>query len=166
MHTNFPYIRLYNFMERKELIDYNIKATWHAIARMYNQYAIKHNITTSMAFVLLNIDSKEGTPATKIAPLMGMEARSLTRILKSMEGKKLIIRKKDTNDGRMVKIFLTDLGKQKKEIAQEKVKTFNSVLKNRIPDKNLHVFFKVIDTINFFIENGEIKKYLNSEQSL
>ena len=83
-----------------------------------------------------------------------------------MEGKKLIIRKKDTNDGRMVKIFLTDLGKQKKEIAQEKVKTFNSVLKNRIPDKNLHVFFKVIDTINFFIENGEIKKYLNSEQSL
>ena len=150
-------------MERKELIDYNIKATWHAIARMYNQYAVKHNITTSMAFVLLNIDSTEGTPATKIAPLMGMEARSLTRILKSMEDKKLINRKRDTIDGRMVKIFLTDLGKQKKEIAKKKVRTFNSVLKEHIPGKDLQVFFGVIDTINLFIENGEIKKHLNTD---
>jgi DNA-binding MarR family transcriptional regulator len=149
-------------MERKELIDYNIKATWHAIARMYNQYAVKHNITTSMAFVLLNIDSTEGTPATKIAPLMGMEARSLTRILKSMEDKKLINRKRDTIDGRMVKIFLTDLGKQKKEITKKKVRIFNSVLKDHIPEKDLQVFFKVIDTINLFIENGEIKKHLNT----
>ena len=87
-------------MDKKELIDYSIKATWHSVARLYNQYAVKHNITTSMAFVLLNIDSKEGTHATKIAPLMGMEARSLTRILKSMENKKLITRKKDAADGR------------------------------------------------------------------
>jgi len=150
-------------MERKQLIDYNIKATWHAIARMYNQYAVKHNITTSMAFVLLNIDSTEGTPATKIAPLMGMEARSLTRILKSMEDKKLINRKRDTTDGRMVKIFLTDLGKQKKEIAKKKVRTFNSVLKEQIPGKDLQVFFEVIDTINLYIENGEIKKHLNTD---
>ena len=150
-------------MERKELIDYNVKATWHAIARLYNQYAARHNITTSMAFVLLNIDSHEGTPATKIAPLMGMEARSLTRILKSMEAKKLITRKKDNVDGRMVKIFLTDLGKQKKEIAKRKVKTFNSVIKEKISPKKLKTFFEVIDTINAHIENGEIKKHLNPD---
>jgi DNA-binding MarR family transcriptional regulator len=150
-------------MERNELIDYNVKATWHAIARLYNQYAARHNITTSMAFVLLNIDSTEGTPATKIAPLMGMEARSLTRILRSMETKKLIVRKKDSIDGRMVKIFLTDLGKQKKEIAKKKVKTFNAVIKDKIPQKKLKTFLEVIDTINTNIENGEIKKHLNSD---
>jgi DNA-binding MarR family transcriptional regulator len=150
-------------MERKGLIDYNVKATWHAIARLYSQYAVKHNITTSMAFVLLNIDSTEGTPATKIAPLMGMEARSLTRILKSMEDKKLIIRKRDFNDGRLVKIFLTELGKNKKEIAKKKVRTFNSILKEQIPQKKLSVFFEVIETINTFIENGEIKKHLNAD---
>ena len=150
-------------MDRKELIDYNVKATWHAIARLYNQYAAKHNITTSMAFVLLNIDSAEGTPATKIAPLMGMESRSLTRILKSMETKKLIIRKKDNIDGRMVIIYLTDLGKEKKEIAKKKVRTFNTVIKGKIPQRKLATFFEVIDTINTNIENGEIKKHLNSD---
>jgi DNA-binding MarR family transcriptional regulator len=150
-------------MDRKELIDYNIKSTWHSIARMYNQYAVKHNITTSMAFVLLIIDTTEGSPATKIAPLMGMESRSLTRILKSMESKKLIIRKRDVTDGRLVKIFLTDLGKKKKEIAKKKVKTFNSVLKEQIPKEKLAIFFEVIDTINAYIDNGEIKKHLNTD---
>ena len=149
-------------MDKKELIDYSIKATWHSIARLYNQYAVNHNITTSMAFVLLNIDSNEGTHATKIAPLMGMEARSLTRILKSMENKNLITRKKDVTDGRMVKIFLTELGKQKKEIAKKKVRTFNTVLKEKIPVDKLSVFFEVIDTINEYIDNGDIKKHLNS----
>ena len=128
MHTIFTYIRMHWIMDRKELIDYNIKSTWHSIARMYNQYAVKHNITTSMAFVLLIIDTTEGSPATKIAPLMGMESRSLTRILKSMESKKLIIRKRDATDGRLVKIFLTDLGKKKKEIAKKKVNISCSVI--------------------------------------
>jgi DNA-binding MarR family transcriptional regulator len=150
-------------MDRKELIDYNVKSTWHAIARLYNQYAVKHSLTTSMAFVLLNIDSTEGTPATKIAPLMGMEARSLTRILKSMENKKLIVRKRDLADGRLVKIFLTELGKQKKEIAKKKVRTFNTILKEKIPKKKLSIFFEVIEKINRYIENGEIKKHLNKE---
>ncbi|HMG89981.1 MAG TPA: hypothetical protein VK589_07970, partial [Chryseolinea sp.] len=69
-------------MRREETVDHNIKSAWHAISRMYNQQAGKHEITTSIGFVLLNIHS-DGTPATKIAPLMGLEARSLTRMLKT-----------------------------------------------------------------------------------
>ena len=72
-------------MKREETVDFNIKVTWHAISRMYNQYGDKFELTASTGFVLLNIDVEDGTPATKIAPLMGLEARSLTRMLKSME---------------------------------------------------------------------------------
>jgi DNA-binding MarR family transcriptional regulator len=149
-------------MDRNELIDYHIKAAWHAIYRMYNQYAIQHNITSSMGFVLLNIDSREGTPATKIAPLMGMESRSLTRILKSMEEKKLIVRKKSDNDGRMVNIFLTALGKEKKEIAKNTVRTFNHMVREIIPESKFRIFLEVITEVENFIERGEFKKYLNS----
>jgi hypothetical protein len=39
---------------------------------------------------------------------------SLTRTLKSMEEKGLIIRKKNPDDGRGVLIYLTELGKEKK----------------------------------------------------
>ena len=148
-------------MNRDEVIDYTIKAAWHSIARMYNQFALRHGITTSLGFVLLNIDSHEGTPATKIAPLMGMESRSLTRILKSMEEKKLIVRKKDIQDGRLVKIFLTPLGKEKKEIAKATVRTFNQIIRETIPAGKLETFLEVIKRINLKIEEIDLSNYIN-----
>src|SRR6187401_3615103 len=120
-------------MRREETVDHNIKSAWHAIARMYNQQASKYEVTTSIGFVLLNIHSEEGTPATKIAPLMGLEARSLTRLLKSMEEKRLIYREGDKVDKRSVRIRLTKEGKIKKEKAREKVLRFNEVVRKEIP---------------------------------
>lgn len=129
---------------------------WHAIYRMYNQQAVKHDITTSIGFVLLIINSKEGTPATKIAPLMGLESRSLTRMLKSMEEKGFIYREKDPNDGRSVRIFLTDLGKQKREISRSTVLQFNEATYKLIEKEKLDTFFEVIEQINNLIDKKSI----------
>ena len=144
-------------MKREETVDHNIKASWHAISRMYNQEAMKNDITTSIGFVLLNIDAEDGTPATKIAPLLGLEARSLTRMLKSMEEKKLIIRKADPYDKRLVRIFLTDKGKEKKEVSRRTVKAFNNAVRAVIPEQKINIFFEVIDQINKVVEE---KKFL------
>jgi DNA-binding MarR family transcriptional regulator len=143
-------------MRKEETVDHNIKMAWHAIARMYNQQAVQYDATMSMGFVLLNINSEEGTPATKIAPLMGLEARSLTRLLKSMEEKKLIYREGDKIDKRSVRIRLTREGKIKKEKAREKVLRFNEVVRKEIPMQKLHVFFEVLQSINQLIEQNAI----------
>ncbi len=140
-------------MKREDTVDFNIKATWHAISRMYNQYGDKFEITASTGFVLLNIDVDNGTPATKIAPLMGLESRSLTRMLKSMEERNWIYRKKDPEDGRSVRIFLTDLGKRKREISRLSVKEFNRRVRNLISDDKLQIFLEVINAINEVIED-------------
>lgn len=143
-------------MKREETVDYNIKAAWHAIYRMYNQKAIKNDITTSIGFVLLNIQSEEGTPATKIAPLMGLEARSLTRMLKTMEQKGLIYKEPDPVDKRSVRIFLTALGKEKKAISSKTVKDFNNEVRALVPAEKLKIFFEVIQDINKVIEQSNI----------
>jgi MarR family transcriptional regulator, organic hydroperoxide resistance regulator len=135
-------------MRKEETVDHHIKSAWHAISRMYNQQAGKHEITTAIGFVLLNIHSEHGTPATKIAPLLGLEARSLTRMLKTMEEKKLIYRAPDAIDKRSVRIFLTELGKRKKEVSRETVLTFNTRVQEVIPPEKLHVFFEVMADIN------------------
>lgn len=143
-------------MRREETVDYNIKAAWHAIARMYNHEAVKQGITMSVGFVLLNINSEEGTPATKIAPLMGLEARSLTRLLKNMEEKGLIERIADKNDKRLVRVYLTKEGKKKKEKARETVLRFNNVVREHIPEEKLNSFFEVIQDITKLIENNSL----------
>ncbi len=143
-------------MRREETVDFNIKSAWHAIARMYNQQAGKHDITMSMGFVLLNISSEEGTPATKIAPLMGLEARSLTRLLKSMEEKGLISREADPSDKRLVRILLTKEGRKKKERSRETVLKFNETVREQIEDEKLAVFFDVLQRISKIIEKNNI----------
>lgn len=148
-------------MRREETVDHNIKTAWHAIARMYNQQALKYNATMSMGFVLLNINSEEGSPATKIAPLMGLEARSLTRLLKSMEEKGLIFREADKYDKRSVRIRLTDEGKDKKEKARETVLRFNLAVREQISQEKLTVFFEVLQQINQVIEKNNSNKTLN-----
>lgn len=143
-------------MKPEETVDYNFKVCWHAISRMYNSEAVKNDITTSIGFVLLNIDQQSGTPATKIAPLLGLEARSLTRILKSMEERDLIYKVSDPNDKRLVRIFLTEKGLEKKEVARRTVKEFNIKVREEIPKEELEVFFKVCSRIHGMIENKEI----------
>jgi MarR family transcriptional regulator, organic hydroperoxide resistance regulator len=151
-------------MRREETVDYHIKAAWHSIARMYNQQALQYDATMSMGFVLLNINSDEGTPATKIAPLMGLEARSLTRLLKSMEEKKLIYREADKNDKRSVRIRVTKEGKEKKERARETVVLFNEIVREEIPADKLAIFFEVLQKINLIVEGGDLNKKLGSKK--
>ncbi len=145
-------------MRKEETVDYHIRVAWHAIARMYNQQAAKVDADASMAmgFVLLNINTEEGTPATKIAPMMGLEARSLTRLLKTMEEKGLIYREADKIDKRSVRIRLTRRGKQSKENARDKVIRFNDVVRKHVSEKDLETFFGVTQTIVQLIEKNGI----------
>jgi len=108
----------------------------------------------SIGFALLNIHSEEGTPATKIAPLMGLETRSLTRLLKSMEEKGLIFKQNDEVDKRSVKIFLTKDGKKMKEKSRDTVLNFNAAVRSVVSSEELEVFFEVIRNVNKVIEGN------------
>jgi len=138
-------------MKKEETVDFHIKSCWHSISRMYNQKAIQEDMTTSIGFVLININSKEGTPATKIAPMMGLESRSLTRVLKTMEDKGLISKKADTQDRRSVRVFLTEEGRRKKAISIETVMDFNQKVKNALSLEEWDTFFEVFTKINKII---------------
>lgn len=138
-------------MKAENTVDFNIKSCWYAISRMYNTYAAQHDMSMAIGYVLLHID-KNGTPATKIAPALGLEVRSLTRMLKNLEDKKWIKREADKVDKRVVKVFLTEEGKKKRDLAKQGVYSFNELIKNQIDDKSIQTFFEVIKKINSIIE--------------
>ncbi len=150
-------------MKAEETIDFHIRRTWHAIARMYNEQASQHGGTMSTGFVLLHIDINQGTPSTKLGPLMGMEPHSLSRTLKTMEEKDLIYRKKDPTDGRGVLICLTEYGMEKREAAKASVLKFNNVVFNKLSEDQARTFFKVMRTINELIDNKSV--YLDAKKN-
>jgi DNA-binding MarR family transcriptional regulator len=141
---------------KDKTIDYVLRATWQAVARMYNEEATKYDATMATGFALLSLDREDGTPSTALAPKMGMEATSLTRTLKSMEDRGLIIRKKNPNDGRGMLIYLTDFGKEKRELSRNTVLKFNESLRKNIPQEKLQHFIEVAESINELIQEKNI----------
>ncbi|NVJ89454.1 MAG: winged helix-turn-helix transcriptional regulator [Flavobacteriaceae bacterium] len=143
-------------MDKSVSIDHQLRATWQAVAKMYNEQAVKHDSTMATAFVLLTIDIKNGTPSTALGPLMGMEPTSLSRILKNMEDKGAICREKNPDDGRSVIIKLTEYGKEMRKVSKGHVYQFNNVVREHVSEKELASFFKVMNVINNLIADKKI----------
>ena len=147
-----------------QMVIYKLRTGWFQISRLYNEMAAEHDTTVSMAFVLLAINEEEGTPVTRIAPRMGMEPNSLSRLLKSMEEKEFIYRKKDDTDKRMAFVCLTDKGKEKREIAMRAVFRLEKAIVNQLDQAKLDAFFEVASHIPNAIEEFKEKmaSYENS----
>ncbi|HKL02560.1 MAG TPA: MarR family transcriptional regulator [Cryomorphaceae bacterium] len=144
-------------MKPKETIDFHLRWLWLKIIRIYNTEAAKFGGTMSVGYILLNID-REGTPSTKLGPKMGIESRSLTRTLKSMEERGLIYKTQAESDGRLVLIHLTDEGVRYRDTSREVVLNLNEYLQGEIPDEKLQIFFEVSEQINTLLDNKRIFK--------
>ena len=131
---------------RKKTIDASLRTTWNAVSKMYNREASKFDSTMAMGFALLNIEA-EGTPSSSLGPKLGMESTSLSRLLKSMENKKMIKRVPNPLDGRSVLIFLTPFGKEKRDDSRLVVLNFNHVIENQLSDIQIKHFFEVAECI-------------------
>ncbi|MEC8969402.1 MAG: MarR family transcriptional regulator [Bacteroidota bacterium] len=140
-------------MKSEETIDFHIRWAWYNISRMYNIKAGKFGGSMAIGYTLLNID-KQGTPSTKLAPKMGMEPRSLTRMIKQLDESGLIKKQSDKNDKRLVRIFLTEKGKQVRSKARDVVISFNNEIQDQIDAKELATCLSVLNKVNDLIDKN------------
>lgn len=132
----------------QETIDYLLKVVWQNMANRYNQLVADFGITQSIGYVLINIDEKDGTTVSQVAAFLGLKSTSLSRMLSQLEKMDLIYRQSNVGDKRSVKIYLTDLGKQKRQMARAIVKQFNAYLNDHINDKEKQHLTKALKKIN------------------
>lgn len=143
-------------------VDSKVRTCWQVISRMYNIQAMQfqEGATLAMVHFILNIDSKEGAYASEIAPRLGMEGSSLSRIIQTLENEKFITKQSDSKDKRKVKLMLTDIGREHKEIAKDNVRTFNKLVEEKIGTRRKEEFFETLDIITDLAEEQlqKIKK--------
>ena len=144
-------------MRAKTPYCFAIKHSWMSISKMYQTYVDLNESTITEAYVLLALSDVKGKPSTQVAPLIGMEARSLTRVLKTMEDNGLLIRKGDGEDKRQVNIYLTTKGMQKRELAKQTIRSFSELVEDQVSEEELNVFSKVLHKITELSENNHFK---------
>ncbi|MCF6171552.1 MAG: MarR family transcriptional regulator [Bacteroidales bacterium] len=148
-------------MDINETVDFHLRSTLFAMRRMYNLLATENGITQGIGYALVNI-GKEGIPATKIAPLMGMTSSSLSRLLKTMESDGFIYRKPDKEDKRVVRIFLTKEGQSLKQKIENIVLAFNFELFEKISPEELAAFARVTNLIKEQVR-FEVDKFMENK---
>ena len=141
---------------KKRTIGFATKIVWQNIARMYNEEAEKYGLTISSAFLLLHIDP-DGMQVTHLAPNLGMEASSITRLLNKIELKGWVERiREGKSDRRKVMIYLTEEGKKAQALVKHKVRHFNQKIIEVIPQENINVFYSVLDKVNEIVWANDV----------
>ena len=143
MHNKF-FLNLLSM--RYETFDSVLRSTWQLVSKMYNKEANKFDSTMATGFALLSIDA-EGTPSTTLGPKMGMEPTSLSRLLSTMEDRKLIYRTQNPDDGRSILIHLTSFGKEKRDDSKAVVLHFNKKIEESLSTEKINTFFEVMNCI-------------------
>jgi MarR family transcriptional regulator, organic hydroperoxide resistance regulator len=148
-------------MKIQETVDFQIRSTLFAMRRMYNLLASENGTTQGVAYVLINVP-KEGVAATQIAPMMGMGATSLSRLLKTMEEDGLIYRHKDETDKRVVYIRLTEIGVKLRKKVKQVVIDFNKSVMPQLTEDDINSFIKVCSLIRTEVCH-EISRFGNND---
>jgi DNA-binding MarR family transcriptional regulator len=142
-----------NSVKHQETIDYFLKIVWQTVANRYNQLVTEFGITQSIGYLLINIDEAEGTTVSQAAALLGLKSTSLSRMLNQLEKTGLIYRESNKGDKRSVKIYLTDLGKEKRQLAKNVVKQFNTYLNAHISEADKQYLTDMLKKINTLTVN-------------
>ena len=137
-----------------ETFDSALRSTCQLVSKMYNKEANKFDSTMATGFALLSIDA-DGTPSTTLGPKMGMEPTSLSRLLSTMEERKMIYRSQNPNDGRSVLIHLTPFGKEKRDDSKAVVLHFNKKIEESLTTEKINAFFEVMNCIKESSQNFE-----------
>ena len=135
-------------IKHQETIDYFLKVVWQTVANRYNALVTDFGITQSIGYLLINIDEEEGTTVSQAAALLGLKSTSLSRMLRQLEKSGLIYRVSNEGDKRSVKIYLTELGKEKRHLARALVKQFNNYLNSHITENDKEYLIKMLKKIN------------------
>lgn len=134
-------------MKQEETLDYFLKITWQTVANSYNQIASNIGITQALGYMLINIH-EEGTAVSQIAALLGVKSTSLSRMLNNMEDLGLIYREAHKTDKRSVKVFVTQFGKEKRQLAKNVVRKFNEYLNEHISEAERLQAIETLKKIN------------------
>ncbi|UZJ38436.1 MULTISPECIES: MarR family winged helix-turn-helix transcriptional regulator [unclassified Prosthecochloris] len=130
----------------KKLIGHQIGITANILRTLFAAKITKYadNISPEQFAVLARLHSKNGLSQSVIAESVLKDDATITRILDSLEKKKLAVRKKAEHDRRSNLAYLTPQGRKLVEKVFPKVKYLNDHLLEGIEKEHIRVVFEVL----------------------
>ncbi len=88
----------------------------------------------AQATVLCRLFVQNGMTQTEIADQLSIQGATVTSMLQRMEEAHLVTRQRDADDNRLVRVYLTDLGRQKERDITDQFMKLEETIFAGIPD--------------------------------
>lgn len=114
----------------------------------HNSLSQDLNLSHAQINILEIINSNPGIIQKEIASIINIKASSMTELVSKLKNKDLIYRKKDDTDLRIIRLFITDKGKEElKNITKIRDENEKSIFKSLNEDEkeNLYSLLKKIN---------------------
>ena len=126
----------------------------------------KHNLTTAELPFFMTLNTSDGITQDDLSSIVHIDKSATARTLDSLAEKNYIIRKKDPQDKRRKRVFLTDLARELLPIIQKELSSFNNLLIENVDKDSLDAVFKALKQMEKnalqFSMNKKRHKLINS----
>lgn len=122
------------------------------VARSRSDEALaEHGVRVGQQFVLEALWREDGLTPGELARLVGVERPTIVRGIGRMEAAGLVARRDDPEDGRLVRVFLTDRGRELETILPEaEGKVIEVALSDLSPEERqqlTHLLSRVVENL-------------------
>lgn len=111
---------------------YQLKATMKKVEKYIGQELNHYGVNLAQSFVILSLLENDGATLSEIGLRAQIENSSLTTMVDKLEKENLVERRSYPQDRRVIRLFLTDKGREVGNKLLEAGLTFNSYLEKNI----------------------------------
>ena len=105
------------------------------------------DIPRGQAMVLCTVAKQDGLTQSEIADRLSVQGATITNMLQRLEETGLVVRRRDAEDNRLVRVFLTEIGRQKEEAINERFMAMQQLVFKDISDDERDLLRKQLEQI-------------------
>jgi DNA-binding MarR family transcriptional regulator len=107
------------------------------------------------AVLLCTVRKQDGMTQSEIAEMLSIQGATVTNMLQRMEEAGMIIRRRDPEDNRLVRVYTTEAGRQKEQELQEQFLAMQQIIfKGISADERITLRRLLLQMLNNMSEQG------------
>ena len=144
---------------REEPLGFALGAAARKLAKFYVQALAGHSLTPSQLYLLRQLWFEDGLPLRDLGVRAQLDATSTTWLVDQLEQASLVERKRNDPDRRIVRVWLTEAGRQSQAALVPALARWENALRQELlpyhtPDE-IAAFRRVLATLSYTLPEGD-----------
>ena len=118
---------------------------------------LKYGEASFQQLIAISILDDEGVEMSKFSQKLGIDNSTATRLIDGIEKKGWVIRKRFSLDNRIIKVFLTDIGRDIYNVTESQIEKIGIIVGNETNGDFYESILESMSNLNWTIEKLKLK---------